>query len=506
MGVSLVDTGSADQPQLIAPPVAGIPYRFVALAIVCLGIFLGTLDTSIINIALPTLAAEFDVSSGDVIWVSLIFILVSTGLGLVMGRLGDLYGRKQLYIVGFALFTAAAGFAAIAGSLPELLAARVIQAIGASMVLANGAAIITATFPASQRGMGLGIMVATVGAGVATGPVLGGVLVDVLDWRAIFWVRIPFGVVGSILVARFLLDTPPDQRPRGLDLPGSLALFLMLSGAVLAVNRGDAWGWDSARVVGLFATAVVLAVVFVWIERRSAGPVVDLGLFRKRAFSGGIVSAIFQFFGLSAVIILMPFYLVEARGFSTLEAGGIMAAFPIAMLVVSPISGLLADRVSAPILTTVGLLVVTGGLIFSSTLTVETSIVGIVVRLFIVGTGAAIFSSPNTSAIMSAVPADRLGTASASQTTARTIGNAIGIAVAGAILTSEMAAVTSRGSPLGLDDPEAAAKALVSGVRLALVVAAAIAALAIPPALLRGTSPAIPVYLDPEMGESPTAD
>jgi EmrB/QacA subfamily drug resistance transporter len=495
----LAEATDADQPQFVAPPVAGIPYRFVALAIVCLGIFLGTLDTSIINIALPTLAAEFDVSSGDVIWVSLIFILVSTGLGLSMGRLGDLYGRKQLYIVGFALFTVAAGFAAMAGSLPELLGARAVQAVGASMVLANGAAIITATFPVSQRGMGLGIMVATVGAGVATGPVLGGVLMEVLDWRAIFWVRIPFGLVGSLLVARFLVDTPPDQRPRGLDLAGSLTLFLMLGGAVLAVNRGDAWGWDSAKVVGLFSLSAVLAVVFVLIERRSTGPVVDLGLFRKRAFSGGIVSAIFQFFGLSAVIILMPFYLVEARGFSTLEAGGIMAAFPIAMLVVSPISGLLADRVSAPILTTAGLLVVTGGLIFCATLTVETSVAGIVARLFMVGCGTAIFSSPNTSAIMSAVPPDRLGTASAAQTTARTIGNAIGIAVAGAILTSHVASVVARDSSAGLGDPELAADAIVSGVRLALVVAAAMAAFAIPPALLRGKSAAIPVARDAEL-------
>ena len=161
-------------------------YRYVALSLVCLGIFLGTVDSSIINIALPTLATEFDTSIQNVVWVTLLFILVSTGLGLIMGRLGDLYGRKLLYVVGFALFTAAAGVSAISGSLPELLGGRVLQAIGSSMVLANGAAIITATFPAKQRGRGLGIMVASVGAGVATGPVLGGVLVDVLDWRAIF--------------------------------------------------------------------------------------------------------------------------------------------------------------------------------------------------------------------------------------------------------------------------------------------------------------------------------
>ena len=267
-------------------PIGGVAYRYVALSLVCLGIFLGTIDSSIINIALPTLATEFDTSIQNVIWVTLIFILVSTGLGLIMGRLGDIYGRKLLYVVGFFLFTAAAGASAISGSLPELLGGRVLQAIGSSMVLANGAAIITATFPAAQRGRGLGIMVASVGAGVAVGPVLGGVLVDVLDWRAIFWTRIPLGLVGSILCWRLLRDTASEYRPTGLDIPGSFVLFALISSLVLAVNRGDAWGWASVPIVALSGTTVVLLVVFIVIERHSISPVVDLAMFRARTYSG----------------------------------------------------------------------------------------------------------------------------------------------------------------------------------------------------------------------------
>ena len=279
-----------------------------------------------------------------------------------MGRLGDLYGRKQLYVIGFVLFTAAAGLAAIAGSLPELLGARAVQAVGASMTIANGAAIVTASFPPSQRGMGLGIMIATVGAGVATGPVLGGVLVDVLDWRAIFWTRIPLGLVGALLVAAFLRDMPPEKRPKGLDVAGSLVLFLLLSAAVLAVNRGATWGWENWKIIALFAAAAVFVPLFLRIERRSRSPVVDLHLFRQRAFSGGILAALFQFFGLSVVIILMPFYLIDARGFDTLEASAIMAAFPIAMLIFAPLSGLIADRANPRLRATLGLVVVAGGL------------------------------------------------------------------------------------------------------------------------------------------------
>ena len=481
----MTEDSPASDPQLHGPAVHGVPYRWMALGLVCLGIFLGTLDTSIINIALPILAAEFDVATDQVIWVSLIFILVSTGLGLVMGRLGDLYGRKLLYIVGFVLFTVAAALSAVAGSLPELLGARTVQAIAASMVIANGAAIVTASFPAHQRGQALGIMIATVGAGVAAGPVLGGVLVEVLNWRAIFWTRVPLGIIGAVLVTAILRDAPAEQRPKGLDLSGSFVLFFLMSTAVLAVNRGAAWGWASREIVGLFVATVVLLVAFWRIELRSSSPVLELDLFRQRPFSGGILAAVLQFFGLSAVIILMPFYLVEGRGFSTLEAGAIMAGFPLAMLFVSPISGRLSDRMKPRIVAVVGLVVVAGGLLFLATLSPTTSVAGLVLRLVVVGTGTALFSTPNTMVIMACVGADRLGTASAAQTTARTVGNAIGIAVAGALFTSEAARYALAHAPLGIADPILGADALASGARLAFVVAGVIAVLAIPPALVR---------------------
>ncbi|PZC50375.1 MAG: MFS family permease/Sugar phosphate permease [Chloroflexi bacterium] len=473
--------------------VAGVPYRWVALALVCTGVYLSTLDASIVNIALPTLSREFDTAPSNVIWVSLIFIIVNTGLALTLGRLGDIYGRKHLYVMGFAVFTLAAGLSALAGSLPELLATRALQAIGSAAVLANGAAIVTATFPASQRGRALGIQVATVGAGVASGPVLGGILVDVLDWRAIFWTRVPLGVLGSLLVWRFLVDTPPASRPRGMDIPGSIILFGMLSSLVLAVNRGQAWGWSSPEIVSLFTIGSVLLVTFVFVERRSVSPVVDLALFKLRSYSASITAAMLQFFGLSAVIILGPFYLVDARGFSTLEAGGIIAAFPLAMLLISPFSGALSDRVGARIPTTFGLVLVCGALLFLSTLDVDTSVLGIVVRLFLVGAGTAIFSSPNTATIMSSVPRDRLGTASASQTTARTIGNAIGVAVSVAIFTSQAAAFAGSRSELGLDDPTIGPQAMVSGLQLALQVATVVVAFAIPASLLRGATPKRPL-------------
>jgi MFS family permease len=236
----------------------------------------------------------------------------------------------------------------------------------------------------------------------------------------------------------------------------------------------------------LFALAGGLAASFFWVERRTASPVVDLALFASRSFSGGIGAAVLQFMGLSAVVILMPFYLLDARGFSLLETGGIMAALPLAMLVFSPSSGMLSDRFGVRVLTTLGLAMVSAGLLMMATIDVETSVVGIVLRLIVIGIGTAVFQSPNTSSIMGSVGPERLGTASAAATTARTIGNSIGIATAGALFTAQATSYALARSELGLDDPLVAPDALVSGLRLAAIAAAAVTAAGIAMSWSRG--------------------
>ena len=455
-----------DRPLVNGPNLGPIPYRWVAAGIVCIGIFLGVLDNSITNVALPTLADEFGSREEDVIWVALAFIVVSTGLSLTMGRLGDLYGRKTLYTVGFAIFTVATALSAAAGSLEELIGSRVLQAIGSSMTMANGAAIITASFPPSKRGTGLGIMVSTVGAGFAAGPVLGGILVELLDWRAIFWTRAPFGLIGAFLAWRFLVDAPAEQRPKGLDVPGAFLLFGVLGTLTLGINRGRDLGWDSALILLLFAGCAFCLVALIAVERRSLSPVVDLGLFKQRGFSAGVCAAILQFLGMSAAISLGPFFLIDARGFSTVATGIMIMPMPLAMLLLSPLSGMLSDRVGSRPLTTLGLILVAGALLSMSTLSADAQPIDFMWRMLILGIGTSIFSSPNTSVIMSAVPPNRLGTASAAQTTARTIGNAIGYAIGFALYSG---AAVAYGAEHGV--ARDAPGAILSGYRLALLVA-----------------------------------
>lgn len=470
-----------DRPLVTGPSLGPITYRWVAAGVVCIGIFLGVLDNSITNVALPTLADEFGRREEDVIWVALAFIVVSTGLSLTMGRLGDIYGRKALYSIGFAIFTIATALSSLSGSLEELIGSRVLQAVGSAMTMANGAAIITASFPPSKRGTGLGLMVSTVGAGFAAGPVLGGVLVEWLDWRAIFWTRAPLGLVGAILSWRLLADTPSEQRPKGLDVPGALLLFGVLGSLTLGINRGRDLGWDSPFILLLFAACACCLVAFITVERRVPSPVVDLGLFKGRGFSAGVSAAILQFMGMSAAISLAPFFLIDGRGFSTLEAGLMIMPMPLAMLLISPLSGMASDRLGSRSLTTLGLLLVSGALLSLATLDMDAQPLDFMWRVLLLGIGTSIFSSPNTSVIMSAVPPERLGTASASQTTARTIGTAIGYAIWFALYSS---AAVSYGVEHGVD--REAPAAIISGYRSALIVAGLVTLPAIGLALIGG--------------------
>ena len=472
---------SDDRPLVTGPSLGPIPYHWVAAIVVCVGTFLGVMDNTITNIALPTLKDEFGRPLDDVIWVALAFIVVSTGLSLTMGRLGDLYGRKRLYAWGFVVFTIATFLSSISGSLEELVGTRVLQAIGSSMTIANGAAIITASFPPSKRGTGLGLIVSTVGAGAAAGPVLGGLLIDLLDWRAIFWTRVPFGLLAALLAWRFLKDAPSHQRPKGLDIPGAVLLFGMLACLTFGINRARDLGLASTTVTLMLAAGLVFMVWFIIVERRSPSPVVDLGLFKGRGFSFGILAAILQFFGMSFTFYLVPTLLQDGRGFTATETALMMMPLSLMMLVWSPVSGRLSDRFGSRPLTTVGMVLVCAALFLISRTTADTSPIDFAMRMMLLGIGTATFGSPNTSVIMSAVPPERLGTASASQTTARTFGNSFGTSVGVAIMTS-VAASFALNNGVSAESGEA----ITQGFRTALLVATAAASPAILLSLLGG--------------------
>lgn len=410
--------------------------RSAVLPIVCAGAFLSTLDSAIVNLALPVLAEEFESSVSDVLWVSLTFLVVALGLALPMGRLGDLYGRKRIFMTGWAVYTGGLVVAAAAPSLAALLAARVVQAAGAAMVGSNGAAIITAAAPGSQRGKALGILAATVGAGQAAGPIVGGVLMGSFGWRSVFWLRVPFALALLVAIRRTLPEDDRSQTDRGVDLAGSILIVATMGSLVLAINRATAWSLTGAPWLALLALSGCAAVAFVGVERRASSPVVDLALFRSRGFSLAVLTAILHHFGRAGVVVLLPYYLIEARSQSLLQTSVIMVAIPLTLVAVAPVSGSLSDKYGPRALTTIAQAILIVALLLLATVTVDTSVAGIVLRLVLVGCGAGLFGSPNTSAIMNSAPPRNLGTASASSTTARQVGQAIGVAVAGAIFAA----------------------------------------------------------------------
>jgi MFS family permease len=308
-------------------------------------------------------------------------------------------------------------------------------------------------------------------------------MLEALGWQALFYLRVPIGII-ALTLAMLLIREPgraPGERGR-LDIPGALTLFVALSTTLLAVNRGSSWGWMSPAILALFAIGAISLALFLYIESRSPSPVVSLALFKLRSFSTAVLSLMLNFAGQSAVTFLMPFYLTRVHDYSTARAGAVIATVPLMMLLLSPISGWTADKYGFRHQTTLGLVLVVLGLLTLATLEQDTPMWLIMARLAIVGVGTANFTSPNSSMVMGSVPANQLGTASASVATSRNIGNAVGLALSSAVLVGVASSVS------GLDDvraDELPAGALLDGIRAAFLVAAAVSSIAVVASIFR---------------------
>ena len=477
-----------------------MPYKWQALIAVCFGTYMATMDISIVNVALPTLSREFNRPPDTVVWATLASSLVVTGLTLTAGRSGDLFGRKRIYIAGWLIFTTGMGLASFAQTIEQLIAVRFFQSVGVAMAIANGNAIVTDAFPDNERGRALGTTGAVVGAGLMSGPILGGLMLSLFDWRALFYLRVPIGLAAMAMAFVFIRSTPGQTGDRKLDIPGAVTLFLTLSSILLAVNRGSGWGWTSPIILSLFTVGFVSFLAFLRIESLAASPVVSLALFKVRNFAVSVLSLVLNFAGQSAVTFLMPFYLLNVRDYTTAQTGLILATVPSMMLLLSPVSGLISDRYGFRYQVTLGVALVTIGLFALATIGPETPTALIMARLAIVGIGTSIFMSPNSATIMGSVPRTMLGTASASVATSRNVGNAVGLALASTILVG----VASASSGLsGVRTDALPPAALLDGIRVAFVVAGCMSALAIAASSFRGKRPAYEATVQSQAAATP---
>ena len=407
-------------------------HKWHVMTAVAAGILLTTIDGSIVNVALPTLVRDLQTDFATIQWIVLAYLLTLATLMLSLGRLGDMIGKKKIYTAGFIIFTVGSILCGLAPTVFWLIGLRVLQAVGGAMLLALGMAIVTEAFPQQERGRALGITGTFVSVGIVLGPTLGGLILNWLSWRWIFYVNFPIGAAGTWLALHYI----PASRPAGrqqFDLPGALALFICLLALLLGLTLGQQRGFGETAVVLLLVGSMLFLILFILIENRSRQPMIELRLFRNHLFSVNLITGLTTFIAIAGAVILMPFYLENVLGFDPRQVGLLMAIVPLFLGVVAPLSGSLSDRFGARPITVAGLLVLALGYYAMSTLDLGMTGRDYVLRLLPVGIGMGMFQSPNNSAVMGSVSRERLGIASGLLAISRTLGQTTGIALLGAL-------------------------------------------------------------------------
>ena len=415
---------------------AGAARKWWVLVAVGTGTFMSALDGSVVNAILPVLREELHADIATAEWVVTVYLLVVSGLLLGFGRLGDLRGHKGVYLWGVGGFVASSALCGLAPTAGWLIAFRALQAISASMQFANSPAILTKTFPPSQRGQALGLQAVMTYLGLTAGPSLGGFLAQHLSWRAVFYINVPVGAVALLLSHRHIVRDVPEHVDPGFDWAGAATFFAGLLALLLGLNQGHAWGWSSPATLGLIAAAALLLAVFLRVERRSRRPMLDLSLFSVPAFAGATAAAIVNYVCVYGILFLVPFYLIEGRGLPPARAGLLLTAQPLVMMFVAPLAGTVSDRIGTRIPAMAGMALLALGLFLLSRLGASTPLSRVALDLAVCGLGTGIFIAPNNSALMGAAPPHRQGIAAGVLATARNAGMVLGVGLTGAILTT----------------------------------------------------------------------
>ena len=396
---------------------------------------LATVNSGTLIIALPDLERSLGTSLLELVWVILAYMIASTVLVLTAGRLSDLFGRKQAYVGGFLVFALASLGAGFSASGTELILWRIVQGIGGAFLFANSGALVTDAFPREQLGVAMGTNTMVAAVGLVLGPVLGGALVE-LSWHWVFWFNVPFALAGAAWGALVLRELAKRDSVRGLDLLGTTTFIAGLTGLVLGISRGGLSGWDDPIVIGGLAAAVVLLPAFVLIEHRSRAPMLDLSIFEDRLFAAATAAAFINGLSRFALMFVFVFYFQGAQGDDPITAGIKLAPMALGMLVSSPLAGIAADRRGSRALAAWGMAVTAAGLALMTTLQADSSYWQSSVLLLTVGIGSGLFNSPNTAAMMGAVPPQRRGIAAGARTMLQNTGAVVSIAFVMAIVTA----------------------------------------------------------------------
>lgn len=405
--------------------------------------FMSALDSSIVNIALPTISTSFDVSTGLVSWVSTMYLLVLTSTLMIFGKLADRIGFRRIFLTGFLVFAAGSLFCALSPSFLTLIGSRALQAVGGAMLGAISMAMVTVFMPPGSRAKAIGFVVTMSSLGVAAGPFLGGILTEMLSWHWIFLINVPVGILACVLGAAVIPALPAREKTASFDGRGAVFLFIMMAALIYALNLGAALGFTSPSILVAWAIFVAGLVLFIRRERSAPDPLLDLQLYRRRDFLFANVGALLMMFAYCGSNFLLPFFLEYVQGMSTMTAGIYLTVPSVTLMLGGTVSGSLYNRVGPRRLCIGASVIYLASFLLLSTFGLATTPVVIVLTLALLGFGLGLYYSPNTSEIMCLAPREKQGMVSSLATTERNAGATIGIVVFELAFIQSLVAITA---------------------------------------------------------------
>ena len=447
--------------------------RWLALAVLCVSLLIVTLDTTVLNVALPTLVRDLHATTTELQWVVDAYVIVFAGLLLVAGSLADRIGRKRVFLAGLLAFAAGSSWAAFSGSTGMLIAARASMGIGGAMMMPSTLSIITSMFrDQAERQRAIGMWAGTTGVGIALGPIVGGLLLSRFWWGSVFLINVPVALIGAVCA----LPLVPDSKNKAAlppDLTGALLSVAGLGLLLWSLIEAPVYGWGSSLVLGVGAGSLVALAGFVLWERRSSHPMLDMRLFRKARFTGAIGSVGLMTFGLFSALFVLTQYMQFSLGYSALQAGIRVLPAAGAIAVVAPVSTVLVRAIGTKLTVAAGLLICAGGLWQISTASTSTTYTGILAGLILLGTGAGLTIPSATESVMGSLPGGDTGVGSAANGAFLQTGGALGVAVIGSLLnTRYQDTMTSSLAPYHSLIPHTILETILGSVGAALGVAA----------------------------------
>jgi DHA2 family multidrug resistance protein len=413
----------------------GDSLKWWILVTVIIGTFLGRLDQTIVNLALPNIITDFHITVTAAGWIGTAYILANAVFVPIWGKLGDTIGRKKVYIIGFVGFLIGSVLAGLAWNLPSLIIFRIIQAISGSADYPTAMAILTVTFPGQKdRSQALGIWSSVFGASAVLGPLIGGPLIDAFGWRSVFLINLPIGIIGTFMALTFITESKLPERVVKFDWWGAVVLAVALSSLVLVLDQGTTWGWLSVYSLLCYLSTVVATTVFILIEHHHPEPIVDLKFFKNAVFVNTLANNFVVFMGLMGSIFLVPIFAQTFLGYTATQAGYLFIPMAVGLMVAAPFGASLVGKVKPGLVIGVSTLVAAFGLFLFSFLDVRSTAIDLMVPLAVMATGLGFGMAQRTSAVAQAVPPEEIGVASSVLALVRNISGAFGIALFGSLL------------------------------------------------------------------------